>query len=44
VVFNYELFNHYDGVVLAEALLRAALRVFGSDKLRILVGEKALER
>ena len=41
-MFNYELFNHYDGAVLSEALLRAAFRVFGNDKLRILLGEKAL--
>jgi hypothetical protein len=29
-------------VILSEALLRAAFRVFGNDKLKILVGEKAV--
>ena len=41
VVFNYELFSHYDSVVLAEALLRASTRVFGADKLRLLAGDRA---
>lgn len=44
VVFNYELFSHYDAVVLSEALLRAAFRVFGAEKARLLAGERAVER
>ncbi len=40
IVFNYELFNHYDSVVLSDALLRAAFRVFGVDKARLLLGER----
>jgi cyclin B len=44
VVFNYELFNHYDGVVLADALLRAAFRVFGVEKAKLLAGERVVER
>jgi hypothetical protein len=44
VVFNYELFSHYDGVVLSDAVLRAALRVFGAEKLKLLGGERLCER
>lgn len=32
IVFNYELYGHYSIDVLAEALLRAAFRVYGSEK------------
>jgi hypothetical protein len=39
VVFNYELYGHYSISVLAEALLRAACRVYGSDKAKLVLGE-----
>lgn len=40
VVFNYELYTHYDSWTLSEALIRAAFKAYGVDKIRILFGEK----
>lgn len=40
MVFNYELYGHYSMSVLAEGLLRAAFKVYGSEKARLLIGEK----
>lgn len=40
VVFNYELYGHYSIQVLAEALLRSAYKVYGSERARMAFGEK----
>lgn len=40
VVFNYELYGHYTINVMAEALLRAACRVYGSEKSRLAMGDR----
>ena len=42
VVFNYELYSHYDTPTLAEALLQAAFRVCGADRIRMALGEKSV--
>ena len=40
IVFNYELYGHYPINVLAEALLRAAFRVYGSERAKMAVGDR----
>ncbi|MCB0368030.1 MAG: hypothetical protein KDD45_00990 [Bdellovibrionales bacterium] len=40
VVFNYELYGHYPVNVLAEALLRAACRVYGSERAKLAMGDR----
>lgn len=38
VVFNYELYAHYDSWTLSEALIKGALKVYGIEKIRSLFG------
>lgn len=40
IVFNYEFYGHYSMSVLGEGLLRAACRIYGSEKARLVMGEK----
>jgi len=40
IVFNYELYGHYPINVLAEALLRAACRIYGHEKSRLTMGDR----
>lgn len=40
VVFNYELYGHYSTQVLAQALLRAACKIYGSQRSRLALGDR----
>jgi hypothetical protein len=40
VVFNYELYSHYQTHVLADALLKAACRVYGVERAKMSMSDR----
>lgn len=41
VVFNYELFSHYDIATLSESILKSSFKIYGPEKIKLSVGERA---
>ena len=44
VIFNYELYGHYNVEVMGQALLNAALRVHGNERLKGTTGFDSCDR
>ena len=38
ICFNYELYAHYSPQILAQALLKASFKVYGTEKLKVALG------